>query len=82
MPAPSYNHADTRSYDEAAGIRLATAMEAAGADPFTSDQAIKVGATRGLTPRHTLTLLHRVAAGDWLTRVKKGLYAINDPWLG
>ncbi|MBI4495212.1 MAG: hypothetical protein HY690_20750 [Chloroflexi bacterium] len=33
----------------------------------------------GLSPRHTITLLHRLAAGGWLTRIKKGLYAINDP---
>jgi len=79
MPAPSYKDANTRPYGETVGIRLATAIEAAGTDPFTSAQAVDAGATLGLTPRHTITLLHRLTAGGWLTRIKKGLYAINDP---
>jgi predicted transcriptional regulator of viral defense system len=33
----------------------------------------------GLSPRHVITLLHRLTGGGWLTRIKKGLYAINDP---
>ncbi len=33
----------------------------------------------GPSPRHTLKLLHKLATSGWVTRVKKGLYAINDP---
>jgi predicted transcriptional regulator of viral defense system len=55
------------------------ALEAVGADPFTSTQAVQEGAALDISPRHTLTLLNRLAEGDWLTRIKKGLYAVNDP---
>jgi predicted transcriptional regulator of viral defense system len=67
------------SYGEPAGIRLLRALETAGTDPFTTRQAAEAGSSLGLSSHHTVTLLHRLAAGGWLTRVKKGLYALNDP---
>lgn len=69
----------TPTYGEPAGIRLLQALETAGQDPFTTRQAAEAGASLGLSTRHVATLLHRLAAGDWLTRIKKGLYALNDP---
>ena len=66
-------------YGETAGGRLITALEGAGSDPFTAFQAAREGTTLGLTRTHVIRLLHLLAAGSWITRVKKGVYAINDP---
>lgn len=77
-PRP-YNQADVRAYGEPAGVQLLAALERAGTDPFAAAQAIREGATIGLTPDHVIALLHRLAASGWTTRIKKGLYAINDP---
>lgn len=79
MPTRSYHSSGSRRYGAAAGIQLMHGLEAAGADPFSAVQAVDAGTTLGLTPPHTMTLLHRLTAGGWLTRLKKGLYAINDP---
>ena len=54
------------------------ALESLGFDLFTTTQAASQGAAMGLSRRHTNMLLHLLAAGGWLTRVKKGLYAVND----
>ena len=61
------------------GIRLVSALEGAGIDPFTVAQATDEGSRLGLTPRHIITLLHHLASAGRITRIKKGLYAINDP---
>jgi len=79
MASEAYNSEGRRHYGEPAGVRLLAALETVGADPFTSGQAVKEGSVLGLTPRHTITLLHRLASGGWITRIKKGLYAMNDP---
>ncbi len=68
-----------RAYGDPAGIRLIAALEGAGIDPFTVAQATGRGSRLGLTPRHIITLLHRLAASGRLTRIKRGLYGINDP---
>lgn len=74
-----YERPTSRVYGEPAGIRLLTALEQAGRDPFTTADAVAEGTALGLSRGHTLTLLHHLAAGAWLTRLKKGVYAINDP---
>ncbi len=79
MTAQSYRNESPRPYGESTGLRLITALESAGIDPFTATDAANEGSTFGLTKRHTLTLLHRLAAGGSLTRIKKGHYATNDP---
>jgi predicted transcriptional regulator of viral defense system len=66
-------------YGETAGVRLITALEGVGSDPFTTSQAAREGATLGLTRSHTIRLLHLLAVGSWITRIKKGIYAISDP---
>lgn len=78
MATRSYKHISHRPYGEPAGIRLLTSIESTGADPFTAAQAVRQGAEIGLAPSHTTTLLHQLAEAGWLTRVKKGVYAIND----
>ncbi len=82
MATQPYEGAGTRGYGEPLGIRLLVAMEGAGADPFTTARAISEGAGLGLTPGHALTILHRLAGAGWITRVKKCLYAANDPGTG
>ncbi len=79
MTTRPYGQPDTRGYGEPVGIRLLAAMDGAGVDPFTTSQAITEGAGLGLTSGHTTTILHRLVAAGWITRVKKGLYALNDP---
>lgn len=79
MASEAYNREERRHYGEPAGVRLLAALETAGTDPFTSGQAVQEGGALGLTPRHTITLLHRLASGGWITRIKKGLYTMNDP---
>lgn len=79
MPTGSIKRILGRGYGEPAGVRLVTALEGAGLDPFTVAQAVDQGARLRLTPGHVRTLLHQLTAGGWITRVKKGLYAINDP---
>lgn len=66
-------------YGETAGVRLITALEGAGSDPFTALQAAREGVALGLTRTHVARLLHLLATAGWITRVKKGVYVINDP---
>ncbi len=71
--------ASPRNYGAPAGIRLVAAIESVGFPLFNAVQAANEAATLGLTKGHTNMLLHELAAGGWITRVKKGLYAVNDP---
>lgn len=78
MPTRAYKRPKA-TYGEPLGLRLIAAVEAMGWDPFSVPQAAEVGAHLGIDRSHTLKLLHQLAAADWLTRLKKGLYAVNDP---
>lgn len=79
MTTQRRNTESPRAYGEPAGVRLITSLDRTGTDPFTSTQAINEGAALGLTPHHTMVLLSKLNADRWITRIKKGLYAINDP---
>lgn len=79
MTTSSYGDGIQRSYGELAGLRLLDDLETAGLDPFTVADAKAQGKTLGLSASHTTSLLHRLSAGGRLTRLKKGVYAINDP---
>jgi len=79
MATASYPEDGRRSYGELAGLRLLDDLETAGLDPFTVADAKAQGKTLGLGASHTTSLLHRLSAGGRLTRLKKGVYAINDP---
>ena len=79
MASSSYGNSLQRSYGELAGLRLLDDLETAGLDPFTVADAKAQGKTLGLSASHTTSLLHRLSAGARLTRLKKGVYAINDP---
>lgn len=63
-------------------MRLVTALESAGTDPFSSADAQREAEVLGLSKAHTLTLLNRLTEAGRLTRLKKGLYALNDPATG
>lgn len=78
MATSSYTVAAPRPYGELAGTQLLTALEAAGQDPFTVAQANGEGTSLGLSSRHVVSLLHRLAASGSITRLKKGVYALND----
>jgi len=82
MTTSSYGDGIQRSYGELAGLRLLDDLETAGLDPFTVADAKAQGKTLGLGASHTTSLLHRLSAGGRLTRLKKGVYAINDPLSG
>jgi len=75
MATSTYSEDQRRRYGELAGVRLLGALEAAGLDPFTAAE----GATLGLSARHVASLLHRLSASALVTRLKKGVYAVNDP---
>lgn len=79
MATQRYSTENPRAYGEPAGIRLITSLDRAGTDPFTSTQAINESAALGLTSHHTMVLLNELNKNRWVTRIKKGLYAINDP---
>ena len=79
MAIQRHNPENPRAYGEPAGIRLIIGLDRAGTDPFTSTQAVAEGTALDLTPHHTMTLLSELSADRWITRIKKGLYAINDP---
>lgn len=82
MTQKAYGGVGPRQYGGPAGVRLVAALEGAGADPFSAARAVEQGAAAGLTPAHTMTLLHRLVAGGWITRIKKGHYALNDRGTG
>lgn len=79
MATESYNSSITRAYGEPAGVRLLARLESSGTDPFTASQAVNEGAALRLTTHHTIVLLNQLTTDGWITRIKKGLYAINDP---
>jgi predicted transcriptional regulator of viral defense system len=79
MATLSYSRPKSGGYGASAGLRFLAAVESEGADPFTTAQAASIGAGLGLGAGHTLKLLHQLADSGWLTRIKRGLYAINDP---
>lgn len=82
QPTLSYTPDLPRAYGEPAGIRLLVALEAAGRDPFPTDHATETARALGLGSGHTSKLLHQLARGGWLIRIKKGLYALADPITG
>ncbi len=75
----TYTASTPRPYGEPAGIRLIAALEGVGTDPFTAAQAVREGSALGFTRTHTIKLLHLLTMGGWIIRIKKGLYAVNDP---
>lgn len=79
MATATYSEDTRRPYGELAGVRLLGTLEAAGLDPFTVAQATAEGAMLGLSARHVASLLHRLSASALVTRLKKGVYAVNDP---
>lgn len=79
MATATYSESKRRPYGELAGVRLLGALEAAGLDPFTVAQATVEGAALGLSARHVTSLLHVLSASALVTRLKKGVYAVNDP---
>lgn len=79
MATASYGEGAQRSYGQLAGLRLLDDLETAGLDPFNVADAKAQGKTLGLSATHTTSLLHRLSASGRLTRLKKGVYAINDP---
>lgn len=79
MATTPYGESVRRSYGELAGLRLLDALETAGLDPFTVADAKTQGEAMGLSASHATSLLHRLSASGRLTRLKKGVYAINDP---
>lgn len=78
MPTQTHGQEPSRSYGEPAGVRLVAVLEGVGTEPFTVAQAVHEGAALGLSSRYAVDLLHRLAASGWVTRIKKGVYAIND----
>lgn len=72
----------TRNYGEPLGLRLVTALQAAGHDVFKSSEAASEGTYLGLKPAHTRKLLHELASSGRIVRIKKGLYAAVDPVTG
>lgn len=80
MAALPYAARAPRSYGQLAGTQLLTALEGAGFDPFTVAEATGEGAQLGLSARHVVSLLHRLSTSEAITRLKKGVYAINDPF--
>ncbi|MGE5595708.1 MAG: type IV toxin-antitoxin system AbiEi family antitoxin domain-containing protein [Hyphomicrobiales bacterium] len=79
MASSPYAARSSRSYGQLAGTQLLTALEAASLDPFTVAEATGEGERLGLSARHVVSLLHRLSASEAITRLKKGVYAINDP---
>ncbi len=79
MATRQYTTDNTRAYGEPAGVRLLARLGSSGADPFSATQAVSKGAALGLTPHHTIVLLSQLSTDGWITRIKNGLYAINDP---
>ncbi len=79
MASSPYATRSSRSYGQLAGTQLLTALEGAGLDPFTVAEATGEGARLGLSARHVVSLLHRLSTSEAITRLKKGVYAINDP---
>ena len=79
MATESYHSAVSRAYGEPAGVRLLASLESSGTDPFNASQALAEGAALGLTPHHAIVLLNELSKAGRITRIKKGLYAINDP---
>jgi predicted transcriptional regulator of viral defense system len=78
MTAKSYNGPEDRGYGAPLGIRLIAELDTSGLDLFPVAQAIEAGHALGLSRGHTNMLLHQLAAAGWVTRLKRGLYAVND----
>jgi predicted transcriptional regulator of viral defense system len=78
MTMQSYTE-PTRPYGEPLGLRLVTALESVGTDPFNTQDAQEEANGLGLSRAHTLRLLNQLTTAGRLTRLKRGLYAINDP---
>lgn len=77
MTMPS--HINPRRYGDPLGTQLVTMLESGSVDPFTSGDAEREAALLGISRGHTLKLLTQLTAAGRLTRLKKGLYALNNP---
>lgn len=76
---PMTSHTNPRRYGDPLGIQLVTMLESGNLDPFASGDAEREAALLGISKGHTLKLLNQLTAAGRLTRLKKGLYALNDP---
>jgi predicted transcriptional regulator of viral defense system len=77
MPTRSYKQ--QRPYGEPSGLRLIAQLESAGTDPFSFEGAQREADALGVSRSHTQNLLNELTIAGRLTRIKRGLYAINDP---
>ncbi|MYH49022.1 MAG: hypothetical protein F4020_06985 [Gammaproteobacteria bacterium] len=72
------SHSTFRPYGEPLGVRLVDSLQSAGLDLFSSADAHGEAGQLGLSRGHVSKLLHQLTEARRLTRVKRGLYAIND----
>lgn len=68
-------------YSRALGVALLEQLVAEVGPTFTSEEAIRVGAALGLARPAVNGLLAQLAQGQWLARLKRGVYAVQSPLL-
>ncbi|MCB0187267.1 MAG: hypothetical protein KDE31_23530 [Caldilineaceae bacterium] len=68
-------------YGRAQGVALLESLVAEAGPIFTSEEAIRVGASLGLARPAVNGLLAQLAQGQWLARLKRGVYVVLSPLL-
>lgn len=63
------------AYAETDGIRLLRVLVDGGLFIFTTDEAREAAVSLGIAPGYLNALLGRLAAGGWIVRLRRGLYA-------
>lgn len=65
-------------YSNTLGIRMIEDLASSGKFIFNIDDAKYAGVRLGLSDSHVLALLSALTRSDWVTRLRRGLYAIGD----
>ncbi len=68
-------------YGRAQGVALLEQVVAETGPLFTSADAVRIGASLGLARPDVNGLLAQLAQGQWLARLKRGVYAVQSPLL-
>lgn len=70
------------TYGQTLGIRLLRELTAEGHIVFSSDEARRIGSRLGISAEYLRALIPQLARGGWLTRLRRGMYAVTGVLAG
>ena len=70
------------TYGQTLGIRLLRELTAEGHIVFSLDEARGIGSRLGISADYLRVLISQLVRGGWLTRLRRGMYAVTGSLAG